>query len=430
MKPAQSKMPAKHWLFLILLFAFLLRAGTAVWLGNKMEVLEAGGTHDQVSYDMLAYRLAHGYGFTFPQAWYPWVPPDTPTSYYSGTMVLHLALIYQLFGYNPLIPRLLYALLGTLIVFLIYRLGKRLFGERAALCAALLAAVYAYLVLYSATLLTETPFILFLLLAIDQTYALAPKPAIGGFVLLGVGLAGAVLFRMAVLPYVVVLLFWLLWKRRRQRLTAGQRQPFPLWQILIPVAILVAAVLPWTVRNYGLYGRFMLLESQFGHVFWNGNHPDRPADWGEVGWVAPLPADLTGLNEADLTYELLARGQQELLSNPVRFLRLTLGRARVFFMFWPSASSSLMSNLGRVLSFGICLPFMLAGLVLSRRRWRELLPLYLFLVIHLGVYLSSWVMIRYRVPADAVLLLFAGLTWSLILEWAPFKKLRLRPTSA
>jgi len=40
---------------------------------------------------------------------------------------------------------------------------------------------------------------------------------------------------------------------------------------------------------------------------------------------------------------------------------------------------------------------------------RQALPLYLFLVIHLGVYLVSWVMIRYRIPADTVLLLFAGL---------------------
>jgi hypothetical protein len=55
------------------------------------------------------------------------------------------------------------------------------------------------------------------------------------------------------------------------------------------------------------------------------------------------------------------------------------------------------------------LPFMLAGLYLSRTQWRQALPLYLFLVVHLGVYLVSWVMIRYRIPADTVLLLFAGL---------------------
>lgn len=424
MTPRPNKMPAKYWLLLILLLAFLLRAGTAVWLGNKMEVLEAGGTHDQVSYDMLAYRLAQGYGFTFPQAWYPWVPADTPTSYYSGIMVLHLAVLYQIFGYNPLIPRLLYALLGTIIVLLIYRLGKKLFGERAALLAALLAAVYAYLILYSATLLTETPFILFLLLALDQAYQLLETPRPGTFLLLGVGLAGALLFRMAVLPFVAVLLIWLVLKLRQQQ------KRYPAWQILIPCGLMVVAVAPWTIRNYELYGRFMLLESQFGHVFWNGNHPDRPSDWGEVGWVAPIPADLADLNEADLTYELLSRGQQEVLAHPDRFLRLTLGRARVFFMFWPSASSSLMSNVGRVLSFGLFLPFMLAGLILSLKSWQKLLPIYLFLVIHLGVYLSSWVMIRYRVPADALLLLFAGLTFSLIVEWAPFKKRLLPPTSA
>lgn len=399
--------PPRHWLALILMAAFILRLSTAIWLGDKMEVVDAGGTHDQVSYDILAYRVATGHGFTFPTAWYPWVPPDTPTSYYSGTMVLHLAAIYMVVGYHPLIARVLYAVLGTLIVYLVYRIGRRLFGETAGLLAALCAAGYTYLILYSATLLTETPFILFLLLALDAAYALTESGSRKHLIILSLSLAGAILFRMAVLPFVLVLLAWVYFAARKSK------KPIKVWHLAVPLVVMVTAVAPWTARNYLLYERFMLLESQFGHVLWNSNHPDQGTVF-RGSWVAPIPQDLLALNEPDLTNALLRQGIQNIQADPGRFLLLSLNRVKYFFTFWPTADSSLISNTARVLSFGILLPFMLLGLYLSLPQWRKVLPLYLFLVVHLGVYLVSWVMIRYRIPADTVLLIFAGLALACI----------------
>jgi 4-amino-4-deoxy-L-arabinose transferase-like glycosyltransferase len=392
-------------LSLILLLALAARVVVAFWLGDTMEVLPAGGTHDQVSYDMLAQRVATGHGFTFPTQWYPWIKPDTPTSYYSGTMVLHLAAIYWLFGYHPLIARLVYAVLGTFIVYMIYRLGRRLFGVQAGLIAAGLAAGYAYLVLYSATLLTETPFILCLLLAFELAFRTLENDTIKNWVLFGLALAGTVLFRMAVLPALVFLLGWLYLKRK----TISRR-----WHFLIPIVIVVGCILPWTIRNVTLFGRFMLLESQFGHVFWVGNHPARDATFGEVAWVPPIPNEIADLNEADLTYELLHRGIQNVLNDPGRFILLTLSRTEIFFTFWPTPGSSSISNIARVLSFGILLPFMLYGLVIAIKQCKMCLPLYVFVVLHTGVYVASWVMIRYRIPVDTILLLFAGLAISRI----------------
>lgn len=398
-----QKIKQNKTLLIILTIALTLRVATALWLGDTMEVLPAGGTHDQVSYDMLAHRVSTGHGFTFPQRWYPWVQPDTPTSYYSGTMVLHLALIYKIFGYHPLIARLLYALLGTLICYYTYRIGRQLFNKKVGLIAASLATGYAYLILYSATLLTETPFILFLLIAIDTAYRLTKEATTKRFIYFGLALVGTVLFRMAVLPFVIALLIWMYLVSRQSI------KPVKVWQLLIPIGLIILFILPWTLRNYRLYDRFMLLESQFGHVFWNSNHPNQGNTFDEVGWVAIIPPDLLTLNEVDLTNELLRRGIENVASDPGRYIQLSLSRTQIFFQFWPTANSSTISNLSRVLSFGITLPFMLYGLILTRHKWRELLPLYLFLIFHCGIYLASWVMIRYRVPADTILLPFAAL---------------------
>jgi 4-amino-4-deoxy-L-arabinose transferase-like glycosyltransferase len=386
-------------LLVILLLALLSRIVTAVWLGDEMEVLPAGGTHDQVTYDMLAHRVAEGYGFTFPTYWYPWVKPDTETAYFSGTMVLHLALIYKIFGYHPLIARILYAFLGTAVCYFLYKIGQQLFDERTGLIAAALAAGYAYLILYSAALLTEMPFIFFLLLALHLALKLDAQSRILEWVVYGLALSGLLLFRMAVMPFVVFILIYTAFK-----LHTGLQK---LYKLAIPVIVIVTSILPWTYRNYRLFNRFMLLESQFGHVFWNGNHPDRDLEF-EVSWVAPIPEDLRQLNEADLTYALLHRGISNVLSNPGRFIVLTLNRIKVFFQFWPSSNSSTISNFARVMSFGICLPFMIYGLVLSLKKWQKYILLYAFVVIHCSIYIVSWVMIRYRSPADTVLLLFAA----------------------
>jgi hypothetical protein len=52
---------------------------------------------------------------------------------------------------------------------------------------------------------------------------------------------------------------------------------------------------------------------------------------------------------------------------------------------------------------------MLLGLWLSFSHWRRFAPLYLFMVIHTGIHLLSWPSPPYRLPVDAVLMVFAGL---------------------
>jgi hypothetical protein len=105
------------------------------------------------------------------------------------------------------------------------------------------------------------------------------------------------------------------------------------------------------------------------------------------------------------------------VADPMRYLRLTLSRIPYHFRFWPTPGWRLVSNATRVASLGLALPFMAAGLVISRHAWRRLLPLYLFAVLYTLVHVLSWPGPRYRFPVDAVLLLFAGLALAKGVEW-------------
>lgn len=393
----------KKPIFLILVVALLVRITAAVYVGNEVSGLS--GAFDEISYSLLGERFVQGYGLTFPEAWYPWYEANAQQSYYSATMSLFLAGIYWVFGYSPLAARLVMAILSTLIVGMIYLLARRYWGERVGLAAALIAALYGYLIFYGVTLVTETPFILAMLVALYISLDLIRNPNIWKWVSLGLALAIAILFRMAVVFFVPFLLGWIAIQRTRKE-----------WKfILIPICMMVLAVLPFTIRNYVMWGRFMLLESQFGHVFWNGNHPDHQGTyWAEV---FPIPDDvLSSKNDAIITNRLLRMGIENVVKDPGHFLYLTFARLREFFKFWPTSDSTLLANALRVLSFGLMWPFAVIGLWISRWKWRTLLPLYLFLLIHTGVYAISWTMTRYRLPVDAALMPFAALTFRIIVD--------------
>ena len=171
---------------------------------------------------------------------------------------------------------------------------------------------------------------------------------------------------------------------------------------------------PATLRNARVFNRFVLANTNAGYAFFWANHPIHGTDFKDVlGDEDPryqdlVPPELRHLDEAALDRALMARGWGFVLDDPVRYVRLTLSRFDDYFKFWPSSESSTLSNLSRVLSFGLLWPFMAAGLWLARRDWRRTMPLMLFAAAYAKVHLLSWALIRYRLPIDAVLLVFAA----------------------
>jgi hypothetical protein len=182
-------------------------------------------------------------------------------------------------------------------------------------------------------------------------------------------------------------------------------------------------IVPWTVRNYRAFDMFVPLNTNAGYAFFWGNHPIYGTHFVGIlpkngpSYYDLIPKELLGLNEAELDRALLRRGMGLVVDDPLRFVLLSLSRAAEYFKFWPSSESGMLSNISRVGSFGLFLPFMLYGLWVSARlvrdhkhvgRRSDVVLLYLFVVVYTGVHLLSWALIRYRLPVDAVLLIFAA----------------------
>lgn len=436
--PSTSELPKLLWYVIAL--SVLLRLGSAFYQGN--EISPRPGVYDQVSYDALSKRVVDGNGFSFGKNWWPHTRKDEPTAHWSFLYTAYLALIYQIFGPNPVAARLFQAVMaGILHPLLVWKLGKLLFNRQIALLAALLSAIYLYFIFYAGALVTETFFILAVLWSLILTVELGSSPSFAmnwtKWILLGTSLGTAVLLRQLILLFVPVLFAWIWWQIRDSKGSVETPQGRNLVGFAIAILVMTAFIMPWTIRNFNAFGRFVLLNTNAGFAFYWGNHPIHgtrfipifPSDG--PSYQDLIPRDLKGLDEAALDRALLVRGVDFVLEDPVRYCLLSLSRVPVYFKFGWSAESGMISNLSRLGSFFFFLPFILIGSLISicRRspfnhlRYPEgVMLLGSFVLIYSGIHLLSWALIRYRIPVDAVLLLFgaAGFVYLLNLFTAMF----------
>lgn len=423
---------ARRILLALIVLSVLGRLVSAIYQGNVITPLP--GVADQISYHQLAIRVLEGEGFSFATGWWPATRANQPTAHWSFLYVLFLAAVYGVFGPEPLAARIVQVLIaGVLQPWLSWRIGTRVFGERVGLVSAGLTALYGYFVFYGGALVTESLFMVACLWALDRATALAYRPGRGvwsRWVVLGLALGTAALLRQAFILIIPVILAWLFWElalRRRVTVAKGFGPAGATLRLAAAVAVLAACILPWTVRNYKAFGDFVLLNTNAGFVFFWANHPihgdrfipilpDGPTNYGSM-----IPAKYQALNEAQLDRALMAEGIGFVKADPVRYVKLSISRIPEFFKFWPSADSGRGSNIVRVLSFGLLVPFVVvgAGLVLLNG-WRQSPSGGLLLLAVAGTYslahVLTWTLVRYRLPVDAMAMPIAAYAASLLIE--------------
>ncbi len=421
---------SRHYLLLIVLVSVALRVMVALYLGNEIDAPPL--LTDQRSYDALGTRLITGHGFSFDRGWYPFTEANTPTAHWSFLYSLWVAAIYSIFGSNPLAVRIVQAIVGGILLpLIVYSFSKTLFQsaafqprltergfpiERLALLAAGISAIYFYFVLYAATVMTETFYLITVLWSLLLTIRLAERPTLKRGLWLGLSLGLTTLLRQSILPWLIFAVLWLVLVAFRAKVL--RRMVGALFAAGVVMALLIA---PFTIRNYLVYGQFLLLNSNAGYAMYSAQHPMQGTNFQEFTG-APMPTDMKGMNEAQMDRELMRRGIGFVTADPGRYILLSLSRIPDYFEFWPTADTSFINNVGRVGSFGLLLPFFIFGLILALRwagpaaqhGWGFFLTsplalLLLFILCYSLLHILTWAMPRYRLPVDAVALPFAAL---------------------
>jgi hypothetical protein len=442
-------------ILVIVMMAVGLRLVSALYQGNTVSDLP--GVYDQISYDGLARRVIDGFGFSFAEGHWPATRAGEPTAHWSYLYTVYLVVVYKLFGIYPMVARIIQALVaGIFQTLLMYRIGTRLFNGKVGLVAAFLSSIYIYFFYYAGALITETFYITSILWVFDVAFRLMDIQnernnagtrswLVWGEFGLAIGIT--VLLRQVFLLFLPALYLWLwLYTHKTEAKTWRRKIRWStLKGLFLTTCTLAVLIAPWTIRNYRAFGTFVLLNTNAGFAFYWGNHPIQGTHFMPLlagsgsSYQDLIPPDLLVLNEGKLDQVLLQRGIQFVLQDPGRYVLLSISRLEEYFKFWPSKDSGLLSNISRVGSFGVLLPFMLIGLLLSLGKFRRpefrdhranLLIIYIFIFVYALIHLLTWTLIRYRLPIDAFLLIFASLSLELLIaKFVPAQRENLNEKS-
>lgn len=231
-----------------------------------------------------------------------------------------LAGIYKIFGHYYEVVWVVQALLRAASAWLLYLAALIIFesNQNKKKIAILSAAIFGFhpdLIEISAMLMTETLYLFLLLLMIYLFFRFFNSLNRGQAVLLGVVSTLAILARPPIIFFLSIILF-----------RHFQKKNF-FSAVLFSLAVLLMLI-PWTVRNYSVYNRFMPLGAAGSFNFWIGNYH------GGGGEQEPREEHYSFVknNEVrEINQESMKQFKSFLSNYPKEFIKLTFLRINKYF---------------------------------------------------------------------------------------------------
>lgn len=389
---------------------------------------------DAASYDTHAWNLAQGKGFPTTGGWQPKREP--------GVFVFYGA-IYYIFGHSPQAVRLVQALVASTFCVLVYLIARRIqiagyFPPSVPIVAAALAVTYPGFVFYAGVLMRETA---------STFLFLASLVFLTGFVLSG-SLTQAALYGLfgglGALVDGRFFYFALFFGAAYCVVSRHGRQTIAFLATALSIALLVIS--PWTIRNYLVFDRFVLLAtSQYKGLFLVTG----PEEFLEWDWEREPLKSLRNLPAEERERELTRLAVERLRHDPWPYVKSSVRR---FFRLWigghsnvaPFAERSIATaaqarDWGYVAIKGVFVGWNLAyviggfaGAILFVRRMGlkpvlHLLGFVLYLsLMHMALFATP----RYQIPAIPVLTIFFAYLLTQIGAWLAAERQELFTTPA
>jgi 4-amino-4-deoxy-L-arabinose transferase-like glycosyltransferase len=377
----------KFKLTIIFILALSLRLMAIAMMSSESKHLE----HDAYRYNQIAKSILIGEGFSKNGKPIAWRGPVYP---------YFLAIIYKIFGLNVDIVRIIQAVLASLLCLVVYKIGLLVFSETVGLGAAFFCAIYQPFIKYlywggPAYLYTETLFMLLIALSIWALLIYSRNQTLKNMFLAALALAVAALIKPTVLIFFPLLGLWI-WHLKRFSFLKTIRD------FLFILILFFIVALPWTIRNYLVFGEFIFISNEGGDVFLKGNHPLAS---GGVVWVKSEleknPENFRRYSETYIKNAKYKEGLHYLFSNPKRIPYLMFKK---IIVNWNVFGEDGLYNF----YYGLALFFGIIGIAFSLREidTNSLLLLSMLFWVSL-IALIFFGEPRYRYPAEPYLIIFA-----------------------
>ena len=304
------------------------------------------------------------------------------------------------------------AAVGALTAVFAFRLGSELFCVRVGALAGLAAALYPYYVLHDIQM-QETGLLTCLAIA---TIYLSVRAARTGdrniWALTGLVLGVAVLTRATMLPFAVLLLAWFLIANWRRALLAG--------------AVFFLVVSPWLFRNQLVLGA-PVLATQTGRFLWIAHndktfshYPVGSIDDSEIEALNAIPDEernaIMVMDEIDQSQYFERLGLEYIAADPLRAVSAGSVKLTTAFSWQMSPRAGGIKQLVYFASYFPVLLLGVLGFLLSWRRWREFLPIYLLFGSFMAGTAIFWAHTSHRSYLDVYLMIFAAFTAVTVLD--------------
>ncbi|MGB5108084.1 MAG: glycosyltransferase family 39 protein [Candidatus Zixiibacteriota bacterium] len=322
---------------------------------------------------------------------------------------LYITAIFAIFGEHITVVQIIQALMAAVSCVFVYWFSKRLFGFTAGFLAALFCALYPQFIHYSVGIWSEQLFtflmLLSLFLLVEGLAKDSKLPLIGA----GLAIGLAILTRDSAVFILFGYLIWIL------RVSESRRVAIVRFAAVAVCAVLV--VMPWTIRNYKVFGKLVPVSTNGGINFYMGNNPDATGgfNWklpaGAI-WNVPSENGQNEINASNLGYQ---QGIQFIRDNPGRFVEL-IG-ARLYYLFRPPtwtilSKDSLHEVVTKIVWVVMYLALFVVTLILGlpcawkqRGYFLSLLQLIAWLVLP---FIVSYGGTRYRLPIEPLMAIISA----------------------
>lgn len=359
----------------------------------------------------VARAIAAGEGFSSPLR----MVETGPTVWFTPIYPYMVAAIFKIWGIYSALSHIIITTLNCAFVSLtiipIHSIARKTFGNGVAAGAAWTWIFLPTALFFPIYWVWDTSLAaLFLALIFWATLSIGEVRSLPAWAGYGALWAIGVLINPSILSLLPFLLGWLAWETRKQ---SGPWMK----QSAIVLLVFTAGMVPWTIRNYRVFNKLIVLRSNFGLELWLGNNPGVPVTWSP--WLHPNdnPAEAEKYKSMG-EIAFMAEKQHEAFE----FMR-THPRETLYFMFrrfvdnWLAitdspadswSSSPLYLKAFMSMNFLLSLLTLFGALFAYRARLPEALPYALVLLIFPIVFYLTHTSLRYRFPMDPIMMVLAA----------------------
>lgn len=394
----------------IALFALFLRLG---WLLYKISVIPANVLATapfENEVGNVASAIASGQGFCclFRQ-------PTGPTAWLSPVYPLLIAGVFKVFGTFTLgsfgASVSLNSVCSALTCFPLFYGAVRVAGKCAALLATWLWAISPIAVILPYAWIWDSSLSALLAAALLwATLHLSDRPQLSAFALYGLLWGISLLINPTLGALLPFLLAWVLFR-------ANASNPQKLRHTFVCVGVVVLTCLPWTIRNYLQFRRFIPVRSNFAYELWSGNNGIFDPESHQVNRITRYEQVrlYAHLGESAFLDQKWRAASHFVRTHPGLYVQRCGHR---FIATWFGTESPLRdfieadSVLARLLLFwnAICFCLVIVGLARLYREQRAFfLPLAAFPLIFPVTFYFAHTSLRHRHPCDPALLVLAAI---------------------